>query len=70
MIEFLILNIPILGKLTDKELRAIEKYMNLIEVAPGEIVFKEGDKGDYVCFVVDGVLDAVKQAETGESIAI
>lgn len=40
VIEFLILNIPILGKLTDKELRAIEKYMNLIEVAPGEIVLK------------------------------
>ena len=40
MIEFLILNIPILGKLTDKELRVIEKYMNLIEVAPGEIVLK------------------------------
>ena len=70
MIEFLILNIPILGKLTDKELRAIEKYMNLIEVAPGEIVLKEGDKGDYVCFVLDGVLDVVKEPETGESIVI
>lgn len=30
------------------------------------IVFKEGDKGDCVCFLVDGV----KEAETGESIVI
>ena len=70
MIEFLILNIPIIGKLTDKELRGIKKYMNQMQVAPGEIVFKEGDKGDYVCFVVDGVLNAVREAETGESISL
>ena len=42
--EFLILNISILGKLTDKELRAIEKYMNQMEVAPGEIVSKRETK--------------------------
>jgi CRP-like cAMP-binding protein len=68
--EFLILNIPILGKLADKELRAIEKYMNQMEVAPGEIVFKEGDKGDCVCFVVDGALDVVREPEAEESIVI
>ncbi len=70
VIEFLILNIPILGKLTDEELRAIEQYMNLIEVAPGEVVFKEGDKGDYVCFLVDGVLDVVKEPEAAQGIVI
>jgi CRP/FNR family cyclic AMP-dependent transcriptional regulator len=70
IINFLILNIPILAKLKDKELRTIQKYMNLVDVIPGEIVFKEGDKGDYVCFVVDGTLDVLKKTETGESITI
>lgn len=70
IIQFLILNIPILGRLKDKELKIIIKYMNLIKVIPGEIVFKEGDTGDYVCFVVDGTLDVVKKSETGESIVI
>ena len=70
IIKFLILNIPILGRLKDKELKTIVKYMNLIEVIPGEIVFKEGDRGDYVCFVVDGTLDVLKESETGESIII
>jgi len=70
IIEFLILNIPILARLKDKELRIIEKYMNLIEVIPEEIVFKEGDRGDYVCFVVDGWLDVLKKSEAGESIVM
>ena len=70
IINFLILSIPILAKLKDKELRTIQKYMNLIEVIPEEIVFKEGDRGDYVCFVVDGALDVVKESASGESIVI
>ena len=70
IINFLILNIPILAKLKDKELRAIEKYMNLVDVIPGQTVFKEGDRGDYVCFVVDGTLDVLKRSETGKSIVI
>jgi CRP/FNR family cyclic AMP-dependent transcriptional regulator len=70
IINFLILNIPILAKLKDTELRAIEKYMNLVDVIPGQTVFKEGDRGDYVCFVVDGTLDVLKRSETGESIVI
>jgi len=70
IIEFLILNIPILAKLRDKELKTIQKYMNLIEVIPGGIVFKEGDRGDYVCFVVDGSLDVLIRSEAGESIVM
>ena len=70
IIQFLILNIPILARLKDEELRTIVKHMNLIDVIPGETVFEEGDTGDYVCFVVDGTLDVVKKSETGESIVI
>ena len=70
ILEFLILYIPILARLKDEELKTIQKYLNLIEVIPGEIVFKEGDRGDYVCFVVDGALDVLKRSETGESIVI
>ena len=70
IIEFLILNIPILGTLKDKELMVIEKYLNFIEMTAGEIVFAEGDRGDYVCFVVEGSLDVLKKSEVGEDIVI
>ena len=70
IIDFLILNIPIFSRLKDKELMGIEQYMKILEVIPGEIIFKEGERGDYVCFVVEGSLDVLKKTESGESIVI
>lgn len=70
IIDFLILYIPIFAKLKDDELRIVEKQMNLIEVVPGETVFEEGDRGYYVCFVVDGALDVLKKSENSEDIVI
>ena len=52
------------------ELEIAARYMNLNEINKGEILFKEGEKGDYVCFIVDGTLDVVKQSTTGESVTI
>ncbi len=70
IIDFLILYIPIFAKLKDEELRIVETCLNLIEVIPGETVFGEGDRGYYVCFVVDGSLDVLKRSEDGEEIVI
>ena len=70
IIDFLILYIPIFAKLKDNELKVVEKQMNLIEVVPGETVFEEGDRGYYVCFVVDGSLDVLKKSEDGKEIVL
>ena len=69
IIDFLIY-IPIFDQVIADELRLLAKYMNIIEVEPGEIIFHEGDKGDYVCFVVDGTLDVFKKTEKGKSVVI
>ena len=70
IIDFLILHIPIFSRLKGKELRSIEQCMKILEVLPGEIVFNEGEKGDYVCFVVEGCLDVLKKTKSGDSIVI
>ena len=70
IIDFLILNIPIFSRLKGKELRSIEQCMKIAEVIPGEIIFEEGERGDYVCFVVEGSLEVLKKTESGESIVI
>jgi len=59
IIDFLI-DLPLFDKLQAQELKIIARYMNLIEMNKGEILFKEGDKGDYVCFVADGTLEVIK----------
>ena len=69
IIDFLI-DLPLFDKLQAQELKIIARYMNLIEMNKGEILFKEGDKGDYVCFVADGTLEVIKQSVTGESVVI
>lgn len=69
IIDFLI-ELPLFDKLKTSELRVIVKRMNFIEIDKGEILFKEGDKGNYVCFIVDGTLGVMKESVTGESVVI
>ncbi|MEW6263305.1 MAG: cyclic nucleotide-binding domain-containing protein [Thermodesulfobacteriota bacterium] len=66
----LLIHIPIFDNLDPQELRLAVKYMNMIQVKAGEIIFKEGDRGDYVCFVSEGALDVIKTSEAGHSVAI
>ena len=57
-----ILNIPILGNLDTDELRYVSDQMTFIEVNPGDILFNEWDRSDFVCFVVYGALDVMKKS--------
>jgi len=69
VIDFLIY-IRLFDQFEADELEIAARYMNLIEINKDEILFKEGEKGDYVCFIVDGTLDVVKQSAAGESVTI
>jgi len=69
IIDFLIY-IPIFDQLIAEELKIVANYMNIIDAEPGEILFKEGDRGDYVCFIVDGILEVIKQTEGGKTVVI
>lgn len=66
----LLISIPIFDTLKSDELRLATRYMNLMDVKPQEIIFKEGDQGNYVCFVVDGALEVIKGVDTGHQVAI
>ncbi len=63
-------NIPLFDRLNGQELSVLGKYINIIEVNPGEYVFREGDRGDYICFVEEGALDVMKRASAGGSAII
>lgn len=62
--------LPLFDGLKGNELKAIAQSMNIFEIAQGEILFKEGDKGDYVCFVVDGAMDIIKESPPKGSVVI
>jgi CRP/FNR family cyclic AMP-dependent transcriptional regulator len=42
----------------------------LIKWKLGEFVFKEGEKGDYVCFVMHGALDVIKLNQHAQPVVI
>ena len=66
----LLIDIPLFDKIDGKELGVIAKHMNFIELKQNEILFKEGAKGDYVCFVVDGIIEVLKQTIKGANVNI
>jgi CRP-like cAMP-binding protein len=69
IIDFL-LDIPLFDKLDTEELILLSKHMSFVDLEPGEILFREGENGDYVCFVVEGSLDVVKKLENREYITL
>ncbi len=49
--------------LTDEELEKVVPYMELLHCSSGTILFKEGDPGDFIGFVISGRLEVKKQTE-------
>ena len=58
-------NIVIFSDLGASDLELITKFMHVSRVDKGGVVFKEGDPGDYVCFVVEGTVEVLKATDQG-----
>jgi len=56
--------------LTEAEQEVLMNYMSLYELGEGDILFKEGQVGQYVAFVVDGTMEVLKKSITGADITI
>ena len=56
--------------LSEEELRLLEKLVFVNRVPVGETVCREGDRSHFVCFVVRGCLDIVKQNVEGGEVVI
>ncbi len=66
----LLVHIRMFDSLDSDELRIVVRYMNIVEVKPGEIVFREGKPGNYVCFVTSGFLEVYKTTESHEPVLL
>lgn len=65
-----IAGIGLFESLSDEDLKVVAAHMHFLEVGEGEMVFEEGEKGNYMCFVVDGELSVIKDAASGERAII
>ena len=69
IIDYLV-EMPLFDDLVQHELSAVAGHMNFIEVEKGEVLFEEGDQGDYVCFVIEGTLEVIKRTSGGEDMVL
>ena len=63
-------NIPIFDSISGRELYLIVSYMQVKHVAKDEVVFLEGEIGDYICFIVSGELDVYKNSIEDKQVLI
>lgn len=66
----LLIEIPMFDQIKSDDLKILSRSMNFMDFQPREIIFSEGDKGDFVCFVTKGALDVVKKNEKGKDVVI
>ena len=62
--------IAIFSQLSPDELDRMADQMHLLRASKGNVIFNEGDPGDFVCFVVDGILEVIKTAADGTERSI
>jgi CRP/FNR family transcriptional regulator, cyclic AMP receptor protein len=62
----LILTLPLFDVFKSDELDILARHMSFAEIMRGEHLFVEGDKGDFMCFVMRGLLDVLKKTSTGD----
>lgn len=65
-----LINIPLFDNLKGDDLTTIAPYMNMSQAKKGDVIFVEGDKGDYICFVVVGALKVVKATGGGGEVTL
>ncbi|MEW5735257.1 MAG: cyclic nucleotide-binding domain-containing protein [Thermodesulfobacteriota bacterium] len=62
--------IPMFQGLDAEEIARVSSYMNFFDVGEGDVVFLEGEPGNYVCFVAAGTLAVTKSTTEGGLVDI
>lgn len=65
-----LLSLSLFDSFNVDELKLLAQHMSYIQLQRGEFLFVEGDKGDFMGFVVLGVLEVLKKSATGENVII
>ena len=59
----LLRNVPLFDTLDKNELVIVGKHINLFEIDKGDVLFKEGEKGDSLCILLNGSLAVYKKTD-------
>ena len=62
--------IPLFDKIESEQIRVIAAHMKTVNLDANQQLFAEGEKSDYICFIVSGTVDVVKQSQTGKPVSV
>lgn len=65
-----LLSLPIFDSLDIDELSLLAQHMSYVHLKSGEYLFVEGDRGNFMGFVVQGLLEVAKKTESGQNVVI
>jgi len=66
----LLREVPLFDSLDTDELSIVSVLIHVFPIDKDEILFREGDAGQYICFVLGGCLEVIKNSENDHSIEI
>jgi len=64
------MQMPVFGRINGEELKVVARQMSVMALEEGDILFKESEKGSFICFISEGELDVIKTSETTEEDVI
>ncbi len=65
-----LIHLPVFTSFSLDELSILAKHMSFVHLELGEYLFMEGDKGDFMGFVVNGVLEVQKSTSSGDRVPL
>ena len=66
----IIVKLAFFNNFESQELNIISQHLSLRDIKKGEVVFTEGEQGNYMCFVSKGSLNVVKDIDGKKNIII
>lgn len=57
---------PMFGDFTRQEINAVARYLRAYTAKKGSVIFKEGEKGQFMCVVLEGRVDILKETQERE----
>ena len=61
---------PLFYGLGEDELKVVAGHVDYSKIEAGGILFREGDRGDSVCFVLEGTVDIIKESSPGGEVVL
>jgi CRP-like cAMP-binding protein len=58
----------IFNHLPSFEIQSVRRYFNISQIARGEVIFHEGEPGNFMCVLHEGIISVMKANQAGENV--